>query len=261
MSKRALPSAPMRRPPRAELASALALGVAGHASFAAAVGAMVLGLHQGLSGGAGRLTGALAWAANAGLALSFPLLHSWLLTRGGGRALDRVSPRRGRELRTTTYALSASLHVLAVFTLWSPVGRVLWRAQGAASVASNLAFAASWLLLGKAMRDAGLAVQTGWLGWSSVVRGRRLEYPPFATRGLFRFTRQPVYVAFAATLWTAPLLTTDALLLASVWTLYCLVGPLLKERRMLRREPARYGRYRQLVPYWLPRPAPRRLEI
>ena len=68
--------------------------------------------------------------------------------------------------------------------------------RGTALVASNLAFAASWLLLVKAMSDAGLG----------------------------------------------------------------LVGPLHKERRLLAGDPDGYGRYRAIVPYWLPRLAPQRLE-
>ena len=56
------------------------------------------------------------------------------------------------------------------------------------------------------------------------------------------------------------MLTTDRLLLASAWTLYCLIGPLHKEHPVLRRDPDGYGRYQKLVPYWLPRLSRRRLE-
>ncbi len=244
----------------ADRARALALGAACHGAFGAAILAMAASLHQGLRLGVGPLHGAAAWLANAALALSFPALHSWLLTMRGGALLDRLSARVGRLLRPTTYVLVASLHLLAVFALWSPAGAVVWRAHGLAVGASEAAFGASWLLLAKAMLDSGLGVQTGWLGWSAVARGRAPVFPPFAPRGLFRFTRQPIYVAFTCALWTGPLLTLDRIALASAWTLYCLVGPLHKEKRILARDPDGYGRYRQLVPYWLPRFAPRRLE-
>jgi protein-S-isoprenylcysteine O-methyltransferase Ste14 len=72
--------------------------------------------------------------------------------------------------------------------------------------------------------------------------------------------RHPTYVAFTCALWTAPVLTTDRLLLASLWTLYCLLGPLHKEKRILARDPGGYGHYQQLVPYWLPRLTPQRQE-
>jgi len=246
---------------RADRARALALGAACHGAFGGAIVAMAASLHQGLRLGVGQLHGVTAWAANSALALSFPALHSWLLTPRGGLVLDRLSARIGRELRATTYVLVASLHLFAVFALWSPAGALLWRAQGTALVASEVAFAVSWLLLGRAMLDSGLGLQTGWLGWSAVVRGRAPVYPRFAQRGLYRFTRQPIYLAFTCALWTAPVLTADRLLLASLWTLYCLLGPLHKEKRILARDPGGYGRYQQLVPYWLPRLRPGRQEL
>ncbi|MFO0687965.1 MAG: isoprenylcysteine carboxylmethyltransferase family protein [Myxococcota bacterium] len=237
---------------------AVALGVACHATFLAAIAWMIASLHEGLALGRGRLIGPAAWAANAALALSFPLLHSWLLTPRGASALDRLLADRDGRLRCTTYAFVASLHLLVVFGLWSPVGhRIAPAADGILHGLREGLFAGSWVLLARAMYDAGLDIQSGWLGWSSVVRGRPPRFKAFPTGGLYRFTRQPVYVAFACTLWTSPVLTTDGLLIASIWTLYCLLGPLHKEQRLLAREPARYRTYQARVPYFLPR-LPRR---
>lgn len=230
----------------------IALGAACHTTFLVAITTMIVSLHQGLQLGLGRLAGRSASIANAALALSFPLLHSWLLTRRGARLLDRLFGDGSGRLRTTSYALVASLQLLFVFGLWSPSDRELWRAQGNTRFLFEMLFAASWLLLARAMYDAGLAIQTGWLGWSEVARGRIPRFKPFPTQGLFRFTRQPVYFAFVCTLWSSPVLTWDGILLGVVWTLYCLVGPLHKESRILAREPLRYAHYRARVPYFLP---------
>ena len=105
----------------------------------------------------------------------------------------------------------------------------------------------------KTMADAGLALQTGFLGWGAVVRGKAPSYRPFATGGSFRWVRQPVYVAFALTLWTAPVWTPDHLILALAWTAYCVLAPRHKERRYLAAYGEDFERYRQAVPYWLPR--------
>ena len=61
------------------------------------------------------------------------------------------------------------------------------------------------------------------------------SYPGLPERGLFRLCRQPIYLAFACTLWTVPLWTPDQLLLAVVLTIYCLAGPLFKEARFASR--------------------------
>ena len=59
-------------------------------------------------------------------------------------------------------------------------------------------------MLLKAVIDAGLALQTGFLGWWAAARGRAPLDPPMPLRGLFRPCRQPIYVAFTLTLWTVP---------------------------------------------------------
>lgn len=118
-------------------------------------------------------------------------------------------------------------------------------------------YAASWLLLLKAMADAGLDLQSGFRGWGAVARNRHPRWQSFPTGGLYRYTRQPVYVAFFLTLWTAPVWTPDHLMLAAGWSAYCLIGPRWKERRYLRFGGERFQRYQQLVPYWLPSARPR----
>jgi protein-S-isoprenylcysteine O-methyltransferase Ste14 len=78
------------------------------------------------------------------------------------------------------------------------------------------------------------------------------------TAGLFRLVRQPIYVAFALTLWTVPTWTPDQFVLAVVLTGYCVAGPALKEARYRRLYGRRFDAYRRLVPYWLPWPRPGR---
>ena len=92
----------------------------------------------------------------------------------------------------------------------------------------------------------------GFPGWGSIVRDRKPVYGSFPERGTFRYLRQPIYLAFALTLWTGPVWDADHLLLAIAWTLYCIAGPVLKERRCVAAYGERFQRYRDRVPYWLP---------
>lgn len=244
---------------------ALVAGAACHLAFAAAVLAMMVAMARGMTPGIGLCLGRVPqpWAAvaDAALLLQFPLLHSWLLTRRGGDALGRLGPGGlGKPLATTTYALIASLEVLALFGLWTPSGVVWARVEGPAKLAIYAADACGWLLLLKAISDAGLALQTGALGWRAVWREEAPRFPPMPERGLFRHVRQPIYLAFAITTWATPVWTPDQLAVATTLTAYCLLGPLLKEARFRRRHGARFEAYRAAVPYWAPRlrrPAPR----
>ena len=76
------------------------------------------------------------------------------------------------------------------------------------------------------------------------------------TNGIYRFTRNPIYVSFALTTWTVPVWTPDQLLVAIVLTAYCVLGPILKEARYRRIHGARFEAYARTVPYFVPRLTP-----
>ncbi|MEM6640005.1 MAG: isoprenylcysteine carboxylmethyltransferase family protein [Pseudomonadota bacterium] len=235
------------------IALALTFGAVVHSIFALAILSMITVMFTGMTLSPGRVPWPLALFTNALLLVQFPLVHSVLLSRAGARRLSRMVPGpHGKTLSTTTYAIVASVQLLALFGLWTPSGIVWWRAEGGAFVAVCVLYATSWALLGKAIWDAGADVQSGALGWMSLMKNVAPNYPDMPTTGLFRIIRQPIYVAFALTLWTIPVWTPDQLAVAVSLTAYCLAAPMLKERRFAARYGERFERYRQRVPYALP---------
>lgn len=233
---------------------ALASGIACHGTFVLALAWMASALYGGMQVGRGPWHGTAAWIANGLLVLQFPLLHSLLLTSRGRRALAKLAPGgAGAVLAPTTYATSAAAQLLLTFACWSPSGIVWSRPAGALAVLWSCVFAASWLFLARALYDGGLGLQTGWIGWTALWRASTLCYGPMPVEGVFRLCRQPIYLGFAATLWTGPVWTPDHLLIAVVWTLYCVLGPLHKESRFRRIHGAAFEAYRSSVPYIVPR--------
>ena len=244
------------RPPQGvgRITFALFMGLLCHATFAAGVLSMIGMMFFGLSESFGTVPWPMAALANAALIMQFPMAHSVLLTGPGGRLLTRLIPGpHGKTLATTTYAIIASAQLLALFVLWTPSGIVWWRAEGAVFWAVVAAYGASWLILLKASFDAGAEVQSGALGWMSLMARIRPVFPDMPTQGLFRVIRQPVYVAFTLTLWTVPVWTPYQLVLAISFTAYCLLAPRLKERRFAARYGSRFDHYRAAVPYAVPR--------
>src|SRR5262249_20676656 len=218
--------------PRLRPVIALSYGALCHACFAVGVGTMVVMMFFGMSGALGSLKAPWSWVANAALLAQFIAMHSLLLTGRGSRVLAGLAPRgTGTTLSTTTYVSIASLQILALFALWSPSGVIWWQAEGVTLALLTALYATSWLALSKAMADAGLSLQTGSLGWWALLRNRAPVYPKLPEGGLFRLTRQPIYVAFTLTLWTVPTRTPVQLVLARVLTLYCLIGPPFQEGR------------------------------
>jgi protein-S-isoprenylcysteine O-methyltransferase Ste14 len=217
---------------------------------------MARGLFLGMASGLGRLAGAEAVAADLLLLVQFPLVHSWLLAGGGARVYRHLAPREhARTLAPTLYVTIASLQVLALFTLWSPLGPTLWEAEGSLRTLCAILSGASWLALAKSMADANLALQSGALGWWALFRGKRPDYGPLPTRGLFSVCRQPIYLSFAAITWTGPVWSIDHVVVTTVLTAYCFLGPIAKEKRFDRIHGEAFREYRARVPYFpgLPR--------
>jgi hypothetical protein len=248
----AVPSPP-DRPLRRRL-FALGHGLLCHGLFAAAVIAMARGLFLGMTSGIGGLEGAAAVAANILLLAQFPLLHSWLLAGGGARVYRHLVPAEyARTLAPTLYVTIASMQVLALFLLWSPIGEPFWEVEGSLRTLCWVLSAASWLALAKSMKDANLALQSGALGWLALLRGGRPDYGPLPTRGLFALCRQPIYLSFAAITWTGPVWTVDHAIVTMGLTAYCVLGPIAKEKRFERIHGDAFREYRARVPYFLPR--------
>ncbi|WP_108838778.1 isoprenylcysteine carboxylmethyltransferase family protein [Tateyamaria sp. Alg231-49] len=236
------------------LSLALVYGVICHVAFAAAVLAMIVAMFFGMSESYGRVPAPWSFVVNVLLVVQFPLVHSLLLSKQGGRFLTCLAPRAfGPTLATTTFAIIASVQLFALFALWTPSGIVWWQAEGIGFAILSSLFALSWGLLIWASYDAGAEVQSGALGWMSLAQNIKPAFPDMPTRGLFSIIRQPIYVSFALTTWTVPIWTPDQLFLAVILTAYCLLAPRMKERRFAKRYGARFETYQREVPYVVPR--------
>jgi protein-S-isoprenylcysteine O-methyltransferase Ste14 len=215
--------------------------------FIFAIILMAVSLANGFAYSVGPYHGLSRWFANTLLLLQFPLVHSLLLATPGRRFLSRNNAR----LSTTWFVLVSAVDLFFTVFLWSPQNH-------SGAMPSNptpwILFIGSWLFLGKAIWDAGLGLQLGYLGWLAEYRNKKPVYPDLPEHGLYRVCRHPIYLGFFLVLLTAPVHGSDALYFLAVWGSYCLVGPLFKERRLQKYYTARYAAYRQRVPYMIPMP-------
>ncbi len=228
---------------------ALLIGILNHTLFVIAVCLMVVNFYTGMAFTFGHLYGNARLIVNAILVVQFPLLHSFFLSAPGRKLLARFIPDIGRDIVTTLYTLFASLQLILFFLLWNATSIVLINFEGVTGGLFNIAFVISWLLLIKAILDSNPEIQLGYLGWISVFRNQRPKYRDFSREGLCAVCRQPIYLAFMLTLLTSPIWTLDRLVISIPWSMYCLLGPLLKERRMLTFYGKAYEAYQASVPY------------
>lgn len=240
-------------------AIAFSYGLVCHLCFALGVGLMAYGLFWGLSRSLCPVGGTVGRLFNLVLVLQFPLLHSFLLSESGRGWLRLLAPREySADLQTTLFALVAALQLIAVFCFWTPTETIWFEPQGKVLLYWSTLFVASWLFLMRSLFDAGLELQSGYLGWSSLYRGKVPKYPGLPTTGVFRFCRQPIYLSFFLIIISAPVWTLDHAILAMIWGSYCFLGPIFKEARFLRWYGSAFREYQTKVPYWLPLPGMRR---
>jgi len=181
----------------------------------------------------------------------FPILHTLMLRPSGRRFLSSLFPGDlGKRLVTTTFVIAASLQLLALFLLWSHIGTLEWAPSGGLLTMWTAVYISSWILLTIAMTNAGLATQLGFLGWVSVFRGQAPRYPSFPQHGLYRVCRHPVYFAMALVSCTGPIWNLDHALIASIFLAYCVLGPMAKERRLLKMFGQEFEEHRKNVPFF-----------
>jgi protein-S-isoprenylcysteine O-methyltransferase Ste14 len=182
----------------------------------------------------------------------FALQHSGMARTGFKRWWTRIVPEAAER---STYVLAASLCLALLFWQWRPIGTtVFWDVAGtpAEHVLFGLSLAGWFLVLLATFMLSHFdlfGLRQVWLAF----RGR--EYPElrFATPGLYRAVRHPIYLGFLVAFWATPLMTLGHLVFAIATTAYVLVAIQLEEHDLVHRYGDLYRVYRRRVGMLLPR--------
>lgn len=182
----------------------------------------------------------------------FAAQHSGMARQSFKRVWTRVVPR---EVERSTYVLAASACLLVLFWLWQPIGPVLWDVSGTpAQVALIVVSAAGWLII---VISTFLIDHGELFGLRQVLdqfRGTAPRAGGFATPGLYRVVRHPLYLGFVVAFWATPVMTAGHLVFAVATTGYILVAIQLEERDLIAAYGDRYRGYRAKVRMLIPLP-------
>jgi protein-S-isoprenylcysteine O-methyltransferase Ste14 len=200
------------------------------------------------SGPAGRESRAVA--IDLALLVAFGLVHSLLARRAVKARLERLFPP---ELERSLYSLVAGVQMGLICWAGSPCrqsGRFPPAGRRSASpgpcrapvgiVIAALATIGSTHLFG---------LQQAW----SAARGVPYVAPPFASRGLYRMVRHPVYTGSLIAIWATPEMSQGRLLLVSTLTVYLFVGLAFEERDLEREFGDACREHKRRVPSLFPR--------
>jgi protein-S-isoprenylcysteine O-methyltransferase Ste14 len=130
----------------------------------------------------------------------------------------------------STYVLFSSLALILTFSLWQPIGAVIWDIDNSwARTVLNVAFGAGWALLFASSFAINHFDRFGLRQTWCYARGVDYEPPVSKQAILHRVVRHPSYVGWAIVFWSTPTMTIAHLFFAVVTTLYILIAIQLEE--------------------------------
>jgi protein-S-isoprenylcysteine O-methyltransferase Ste14 len=194
---------------------------------------------------------AAALAINSGLLAVFALQHSGMARPAFKRWWTRIVPPAAER---STYVLTSSLALVALFAFWEPIGGVMWQAPaGLAHTAIIGLYLFGWLLL---LYTTFLIDHFDLFGLKQVwryLRGQPYRPPQFHTPSLYRVVRHPLYIGWLTIFWAAPTMTTAHLIFALITTAYILIAIQLEEQDLVSAFGSEYTAYRKSTPMLIPR--------
>jgi len=190
-----------------------------------------------------------ALAINIALLGLFAVQHSVMARQWFKAAWTKVVPQ---PVERSTYVLFSSLALILLFWKWQPLGGVVWSVDGMAErLALNTLYALGWITI---LIATFLINHFDLFGLRQVwlfLIGKPYTGLPFATPGLYRYVRHPLYVGWFLVFWAAPVMTVTHLIFAIATTAYILIAIQFEERDLMKMH-REYAEYRRRVPMVLP---------
>jgi protein-S-isoprenylcysteine O-methyltransferase Ste14 len=205
----------------------------------------------------GAATGSLlvSFAIDAGLLTLFAVQHSVMARKWFKEWWTRIVPK---PIERSTYVLFSSVALILLFTLWRPLGGVIWSVEDPTGrFVLRALFAFGW---GLVLVSTFLINHFDLFGLRQVWRyllGQPEGAMSFVTPGPYRLVRHPLYVGWLFAFWMTPLMTSAHLLFSIATTAYILIAIQLEERDLVREHGETYETYRRSVPMLFPSPRKR----
>lgn len=194
---------------------------------------------------------ASALLGNLALLGTFALQHSVMARPGFKRFWTRIVPA---EAERSVYVLASSLAMIALFAFWQPMPATVFSLSS--PLARGLAQGTFVLGIGTILYATFLidhfdlfGLRQSWLA----LRGVPYTHRPFATPGLYRHVRHPLYVGWFLFFWATPQMSVGHLLMAAATTAYILIAIVFEERDLLGHFGPDYREWRARTPLFVPR--------
>ena len=192
----------------------------------------------------------ISFAIDAGLLALFAVQHSVMARKWFKDWWTRLVPK---PVERSTYVLFSSLALILLFTLWQPIGGVIWSVEDSTGrLLLRGLFAFGW---GLVLVSTFLINHFDLFGLRQVwcyLLARPYNTLQFGTPGPYRLVRHPLYVGWLFAFWMTPVMTLAHLLFSVTTTAYILLAIQFEERDLVREHGDSYEKYRESVPMLIP---------
>ena len=193
----------------------------------------------------------LALAINVGLLSLFAVQHSGMARPAFKKVWTRIIPEPAER---PTYVVLSTAVLALTYAFWQPIGGTVWEFTTPTTVNALTGFYLfGWALLLYSTAQIDhfdlFGLRQAWLAF----RGREYTHHPFATPGIYKHIRHPLYVSWAIIFWATPVMSVGHLLLAVVTTAYMVLAVFVEERDLVDHFGDAYRRYQETTPKYIPR--------
>jgi len=197
-----------------------------------------------------RLYFSTALLVDLGLLGIFAIQHSLMARPYFKEWLTQFIPASAER---STYVLFSSLALIALFSLWQPIGGMVWNVtdpMGRGVLYVLFGFGWSLVLISTFLINHFdlFGLRQIWLQ----LRGKPYTPLRFGTPGPYKLIRHPLYLGWFFAFWATPTMSVTHLVFALATTIYILMAIRLEERDLVDALGDDYRRYRERVPMLIP---------
>lgn len=194
---------------------------------------------------------ASALLVNFGLIMLFGLQHSIMARSGFKNILKKYLPEAAER---STFVLMSGICMAAAIYFWQSVPGNIWMVENTTlQVMLWVLFAAGWIYLFIATFVTNHFELMGLRQVYLYFIDKPYSKLPFTQKYMYRYSRHPMMLGVLVGMWAVPAMSFSHFVMASLLTLYVVIGVMLEERDLIRQFGKTYLEYKRQIATLVPK--------
>lgn len=188
---------------------------------------------------------------NVGLIVLFGLQHSFMARRGFKKWITRLIPEATE--RATFMLMSGTVAMSAIY-FWQALPGTVWSVENStAQIVLWTLYALGW---GYLLLSTFVTNHFELMGLRQVYlyfRNKPYTSLPFTRKYMYRYSRHPMMLGILVGMWAIPVMSVSHFIMATLLSLYIVVGVFFEERDLMKNFGDTYRNYKKEIATFIPR--------